>query len=40
MFAPDVMHEFELGTWKNSFIHMLRVHAYYDGENLTTLNLR
>ncbi|KAJ2991082.1 hypothetical protein NUW54_g8290 [Trametes sanguinea] len=27
LFAPDLMHEFELGVWKNTFIHLLRLLA-------------
>ena len=25
MFAPDFMHEFELGVWKNTFHHLMRL---------------
>jgi hypothetical protein len=25
MFVVDLMHEFELGVWKTTFIHILRV---------------
>ena len=25
MYAPDLMHEFELGVWKAIFTHMLRL---------------
>ena len=25
MFAPDMMHEFELGVWKAILIHLLRI---------------
>ncbi|KAI0758552.1 hypothetical protein BD413DRAFT_457385, partial [Trametes elegans] len=25
MFAPDLMHEFELGVWKGTFLHLMRL---------------
>ena len=25
LFAPDLMHEFELGVWKGIFTHLLRL---------------
>lgn len=25
MFAPDLMHEFELGVWKGTFTHLIRL---------------
>jgi hypothetical protein len=32
MLVPDFMHEFELGVFKASFIHLLRIlHAHGDG---------
>ena len=25
LFVPDVMHEFDLGVWKSTFTHLIRV---------------
>lgn len=25
MFAPDLLHEFELGVWKQVFAHLVRI---------------
>ena len=25
MFAPDLLHEFELGVWKHVFAHLVRI---------------
>ena len=25
MFAPDLLHEFELGVWKQVFAHLIRI---------------
>jgi hypothetical protein len=25
MFAPDLLHEFELGVWKQVFTHLIRI---------------
>jgi hypothetical protein len=42
MFVVDLMHEFELGVWKTTFIHILRVlnAAAPAGKLLAELNLR
>jgi hypothetical protein len=42
MFVVDFMHEFELGVWKSTFIHILRVlnAAAPAGKLLGDLNLR
>lgn len=42
MFVVDLMHEFELGVWKATFIHILRVlNAAAPGSKLLTdVNLR
>jgi hypothetical protein len=42
MFVVDLMHEFELGVWKTTFIHILRVlnAAAPAGKFLAELNLR
>ncbi|KAJ3576110.1 hypothetical protein NP233_g670 [Leucocoprinus birnbaumii] len=40
MFVPDLLHEFELGTWKAVFTHLMRIlHAAGDGA-IQTLNKR
>lgn len=40
MFVPDLLHEFELGVWKATFTHLLRV-LYAHGENaIQDLNKR
>ncbi|KAF8234440.1 hypothetical protein L208DRAFT_1145345, partial [Tricholoma matsutake] len=33
MFVPDLLHEFELGVWKNTFKHLIRI-LYAVGDNL------
>ncbi|KAI0349319.1 hypothetical protein OH77DRAFT_1490928 [Trametes cingulata] len=33
LFVPDLMHEFELGTWKSIWVHLLRI-LYAAGEDL------
>ncbi|KDR80175.1 hypothetical protein GALMADRAFT_62788 [Galerina marginata CBS 339.88] len=40
LFAPDLLHEFELGVWKAIFIHLLRM-AYAQGDDtIMKLNAR
>ncbi|PPQ73255.1 hypothetical protein CVT24_009970 [Panaeolus cyanescens] len=40
MFVPDLLHEFELGVWKHTFTHLIRIY-YSTGEDLIpTLNKR
>jgi len=40
MFVPDFMHEFELGVWKATFTHLLRV-LFAHGEGvIQALNQR
>ncbi|KAI0263908.1 hypothetical protein BC834DRAFT_970987 [Gloeopeniophorella convolvens] len=40
LFVPDLLHEFELGVWKNTFIHLMRC-LYDRGEDaLAELNRR
>lgn len=40
MFVVDLMHEFELGVWKNTFTHLLRLlHAHGEG-SIQRLNER
>ena len=33
MFVPDLLHEFELGVWKNTFKHLIRI-LYAVGNDL------
>ncbi|CDO74660.1 hypothetical protein BN946_scf184832.g4 [Trametes cinnabarina] len=40
IFAPDLMHEFELGVWKNTFIHLLRLLAAQGGTAVQEFNRR
>lgn len=34
MLVVDLLHELELGVWKNLFIHLLRILESYRGANL------
>jgi hypothetical protein len=40
MFAPDLLHEFELGVWKSLFTHLLRILYAAGGDTITILNAR
>ena len=40
MFVVDMMHEFELGTWKVLFIHLLRILEAQDKSLLNELDCR
>ncbi|THH23073.1 hypothetical protein EUX98_g8103 [Antrodiella citrinella] len=40
MFAPDLLHEFELGVWKATFIHLLRILCAIGSDVIQTLNKR
>ncbi|RPD53352.1 hypothetical protein L226DRAFT_473339 [Lentinus tigrinus ALCF2SS1-7] len=40
LFAPDLMHEFELGVWKGVFNHLLRLLVAQGGGALQTFNER
>ena len=40
MFVPDLMHEFELGVWKATFTHLLRILYAHGGDAIQTLNYR
>ena len=33
MFVPDLLHEFELGVWKNTFKHLIQI-LYAVGDDL------
>ncbi|CDO77605.1 hypothetical protein BN946_scf184936.g30, partial [Trametes cinnabarina] len=38
LFTPDLMHEFKLGVWKNTFIHLLRLLAAQGGNTVQEFN--
>jgi hypothetical protein len=40
MLLPDLMHEFELGTWRSLFIHLLRILQSVDEQLLIELDHR
>jgi hypothetical protein len=40
MFAPDLLHEVELGIWKNLFTHLLRILYAAGGDSIMVLNSR
>ncbi len=40
MAAPDLLHEFELGVWKRTFIHLLRILVANGGDGIQILNER
>ncbi|KAI9067850.1 hypothetical protein FKP32DRAFT_1562843, partial [Trametes sanguinea] len=40
LFAPDLMHEFELGVWKNTFLHLLRLLVAQGGTAVQEFNRR
>jgi hypothetical protein len=40
MFAPDLLHEIELGVWKGLFTHLLRILYAAGGDTIVTLNAR
>lgn len=40
MLVVDLMHEFELGVWKNLFIHLLRILSAHDPQLINELDLR
>ena len=40
MFVVDLMHEFELGIWKNLFIHLLHILVVQDNRLLDELDRR
>ncbi|THU77289.1 hypothetical protein K435DRAFT_824372 [Dendrothele bispora CBS 962.96] len=40
MFVPDLLHEFELGVWKATFTHLLRVLYAAAGDRIQELNKR
>ncbi|KAI0261414.1 hypothetical protein BC834DRAFT_972687 [Gloeopeniophorella convolvens] len=40
MFVPDLLHEFELSVWKNTFVHLLRILVARGGDTIQMLNER
>ena len=40
LFAPDIMHEFDLGVWKSLFTHLLRILEAEGGNGLQKLDER
>lgn len=40
MLVPDFMHEFELGVWKATLTHLLRILYAYGHETIQALNAR
>ncbi|KAH9834205.1 uncharacterized protein C8Q71DRAFT_797981 [Rhodofomes roseus] len=40
LFAPDILHEFELGVWKAIFIHLLRILCAVGNDRIQILNER
>lgn len=40
MFVVDLLHEFELGVWKATFTHLLRILFVGGPDNLQILNIR
>lgn len=40
MLVVDLMHEFELGVWKNLFIHLLRILSAKDPQLINELDFR
>ena len=40
LFAPDVMHEFELGVWKAIFTHLIRMVIDLGGNAIQALDRR
>ena len=40
MFVPDLLHEFELGVWKATFTHLMRILYAYGDNTIQELNRR
>lgn len=40
MFVVDLMHEFELGVWKATFMHLLRLLYAQGSDGIQMLNKR
>jgi hypothetical protein len=40
LFVPDLLHEFELGVWKATFVHLIRLLYASGGDAIQQLNER
>jgi hypothetical protein len=40
MFVPDFMHEFELGVWKGTLTHLLRIMYAFGGDAIQQFDAR
>jgi hypothetical protein len=40
MFVPDFMHEFELGVWKGTLTHLLRILHAFGGDTMARFDAR
>jgi hypothetical protein len=40
LFVPDLLHEFELGVWKATFTHLIRILYARGGDMIQALNIR
>ena len=40
MFVPDLLHEFELGVWKNTFKHLVWILHAAGGDLIQELNFQ
>ena len=40
LFVVDLLHEFELGVWKATFTHLIRILYAHGGDSVTLLNER
>ena len=40
MLVPDLLHEFELGVWKATFTHLMRILVANGGDGIQKLNDR
>jgi hypothetical protein len=40
MYVPDLLHEFELGVWKATFIHLMPILYANGGDSIQELNDR
>lgn len=40
LYVPDVLHEFELGVWKDVYLHILRLLDAEGGDSIIKFNSR
>lgn len=40
MYVPDLLHEVELGVWRSTFTHLIRILAAYGNDTILALNTR